>query len=42
MTTALTVICAWCTRQLSPGAATDKVSHGICPECLSRLESELS
>ena len=29
-------VCAWCGKHLSgvEGAAPERVSHGICPECL--------
>lgn len=34
----LTVVCAWCGRELSHGTAV--VSHGICSVCSERLVAE--
>jgi len=34
------VICAWCQKTLSPGEPNDRISHGICPECRYRFETQ--
>jgi hypothetical protein len=36
----LRVICAWCTRQITPGPPAP-VSHGICPACYAAQMREL-
>jgi len=34
------VVCAWCGKDLGEkeGAGKEEVSHGICQECLAKLE----
>lgn len=35
------VVCAWCGKEIGKYADnTDEVSHGICADCLARVEKE--
>src|ERR1017187_5005687 len=35
--------CAWCKRIMQDGPQPDsQVSHGICPECLAKMEKDLN
>lgn len=34
------VICAWCNSVKHAGEFTDKISHSICPDCLTRVKKE--
>lgn len=37
----LRVVCAWCRRELAPGAnPAPTTSHGICETCFARVEAE--
>ncbi len=39
----LKVVCAWCNKPIRviEGPETDKVSHGICPDCQKKLEAQI-
>jgi hypothetical protein len=37
----LLVICAWCKKYLRGDKACPNVSHGICPECDTRIRKEM-
>ena len=36
------IVCAWCGKDLGEkeGAGKEKVTHGICQECLAKLEAQ--
>jgi len=35
------VVCAWCGRILGRKAGVEGTSHGICPACKEKMESQL-
>lgn len=35
------IVCAWCKRVLGEKQG-EGVTHGICPECLAKLEQEMA
>jgi len=37
------IVCAWCGKSMGakPGDAVLPVSHGICPECSDKFQSEI-
>lgn len=37
----LRVVCAWCSKMLVEGDATEPVSHGMCPRCEQILNSTM-
>jgi len=36
----MTIICAWCGRMLGQKQG-EGVTHGICPQCLAKLQAEI-
>ena len=35
------IVCAWCKRVIGEKQGGKGVTHGICPECLAKLQAEI-
>ena len=35
------IVCAWCGRVLGTKQGGEGITHGICPECLAKLQAEI-